>query len=318
LVRTLLIVAGALALARPLLVTPSRERGWERRISRLIVVDVSESARSGLLKARALAREETRSAAFAEQLETPDVARTLRGAAARLSRFPPSRREVVVISDFQEGTIQPSAVRHLQDGVGIRFVPVKPESASSRAGEARLPTILVGEDERSAADRAIRAVAAANGVRADLRDERVIVATHSAPGLDRLRERATAVDRSWMAEVVHHIEYAEGTTAAAIGDRLLIVTGHSPATFQFPLLLEAVYRGSSREHLAREAWLPIEDASALARLEREAVGVPPESTRNSPEDDARVFWVAAALLLGAEQWWRSRRPTSRAAEREAA
>jgi mannose/fructose-specific phosphotransferase system component IIA len=316
--RTLIIATVAAALARPLLITPSRERAWGRRMSRLIVVDVSESARRSLQNARAIAGEQAGTSAFSEIVETASVARTLPGAADRLARFPPSRREIVVISDFQEGTIDEASLRHLEQGTGVRLLSVHSVGPVLPPFAPRLPTILVRRGQQDAARRALRAVAAANGATADRRDERVVVAVRGAPGVEELTRGAVAVNRPWMAEVVHRIANSADIEVVAAGDRLVIVTGSSPESFAFPALLDAVYRGLSSEHAALEAFVPADNARELAALERDASGVPPDAVRHSTVHDARWFWIGAGVLLGLEQWWRARRVRREVAERMAA
>ena len=316
LVRTLVVAAAAAAIARPLLVTPGRMQTWERRVSRLIVVDASASARGGLEAARRAAAIEAAGAAASTVIETGNIGAAIRSAAAAMAAFPPSRREIVLISDFQEGTLDAALAADVPEAVGLRAVALSSAPPSTSGPPAPgVPDVLVSPRHAGAARRAVLAVAARNGVSPSPADSRVLVALRGFDELLTRRDRTTA---PWMADVIHQVNLTsrEHIDWAAVNGRLVIVADIAPESFAFPLLLEAAYRGLVDEHAMREAVLPRESKQAVDALQRVATAVPPEAVRHASVDDARWWWAVAAVLMGVEGWLRSRGPR-RAAVREA-
>lgn len=312
--RTAILAAAAVALAQPLVITAPRIRHWEQRVMRLVLVDRSESAVPALAAARTQANREAESAWASRVIETDAISRTVRQAGETLAAFPPGMREIVIVSDFQEGTIDRTTFQHLPAGVGVRLVRVGASSQAPAPPTPGIPEVVAPVEAHPAVRRAIDAVASANGVSPSARDARAIVAFRSAPKTGELTSRARPLTAPWMADVIHQIVAADSVpaearlfTAASLEDRLLIVTDVSPRSFAFPALLDAIHRGLSSEHAAREAWLPSEAAAKLAALERPAAGIPDDAFRNSAGSDARWFWAGVALLLGVETWLRSRR-----------
>jgi hypothetical protein len=130
-VRTAIVMLAVCAAAQPVWLTRSRLAAWNARTARAIVVDVSASMRvvgpDGRRPADAAdeaASAERRSAAYASRFDSEDLPRELARAAAWLRNSPPARREIVVISDAQQGAIEPSDLAGVPAGVGIRFIDV--------------------------------------------------------------------------------------------------------------------------------------------------------------------------------------------------
>jgi hypothetical protein len=305
-----------MAFARPLLITPSREHAWEGRVARVILVDRSESNQPLIEGARTLARREAEGAFVSRVVETADVAGAVRQVAGLFARLPPARRELVVVSDLQEAAVEPAAFEALPRGVGIRFVRSGTPSNARQPPPTGLPELLAPDAAAGAVTRALASVARANGLRTTARDARVVVGLRGVPRVEELHRRGRSVSAPWMADVARAIVEAGTRTSgglktelASIDGRLLVVADVDPRSFDFPVLLDAIVRGLRSQHALRESLLPGVDPRQLAALERPATGVPPGSVRWSAEDDARWFWVIAAILLGAEGWLRSRRPT---------
>ena len=61
-------------------------------------------------------------AGVTRRFETIDPAAGIRQAMAWLSRAPPASREIVVLSDFQEGSVTPDDVARVAPDTGLRFV----------------------------------------------------------------------------------------------------------------------------------------------------------------------------------------------------
>ena len=140
--RIALVVASVLAVARPILLTQSRLNAWNERIARAVVLDTSESmsraARGGPSAAEAAvaaATAEGRGAAYVRRVEDADLRSGLRRALAWVATAPPAQREVVVISDFQQGALGAADIARVPATVGLRFVRVgNAESARTMAG----------------------------------------------------------------------------------------------------------------------------------------------------------------------------------------
>jgi hypothetical protein len=129
-VRTAIVTAAVLALARPVLLTPARMASWNAVTSKAILVDTSDSMhRAGPAgRSSADAAEEAaaaeRQAAHAVRIDSDSLSRDVARAVAWLRDVPPSRREVVIISDAQRGAIDATALSAVPADVGIRFIEV--------------------------------------------------------------------------------------------------------------------------------------------------------------------------------------------------
>ncbi len=129
LLRMGIVAAAVIASARPLFLSPWRVSGWNARLARAIVVDTSASmtrpdaaGRTPLSVANAIADAEGRSAYTSYRVESPDLGEGLRRALRQLEHAPPARKEVVVLSDFQQGTVGNRSIATVPAGVGLRFV----------------------------------------------------------------------------------------------------------------------------------------------------------------------------------------------------
>ncbi len=130
LILRLAIVAFAVAAcAQPLFVTSWRLAGWNGRVARAIVIDSSPSmtltdgpGRVPADLAAEIARAEETSAFQATRLDAADVNEGLTRATRLLDAMPPARREIVVISDFQQQVLDPRALAAIPKEIGLRFV----------------------------------------------------------------------------------------------------------------------------------------------------------------------------------------------------
>jgi hypothetical protein len=121
LLRLLIVAAAVAAAARPVFVTRWRIGEWEARTSRAVVVDTSRGMASPDIAA-GLAQQEMAGAFHARRFDGADLRDTVDRAGQWIAGAPPSRREVVVISDFQRGSIDADALGALPEGVGVRLV----------------------------------------------------------------------------------------------------------------------------------------------------------------------------------------------------
>lgn len=163
LVRMAMLAAAVAALADPFWMTAARRAEWSERQARAIVVDTTPSVTSptgaggaggassvggagGAADAsRSLVERETESAFRAETFGTKNVTDGIRRAAAWLRTAPPARRELVVISDFQLGALDPASLRDIPPYVGIRLVRT-PGAPVTRTvdGQARTQNAAAG------------------------------------------------------------------------------------------------------------------------------------------------------------------------------
>lgn len=139
LLRMAIVAVAALAAAQPLLLSSSRVAGWNGRTARAIVLDASESmrmpragGRTALDEGEAAAAAEA-SAEFTFRVAHADLREGLVRAEAWLKTAPPARREIVVISDFQHGSLTAGPVESIQQGIGIRFVRTSGAGTPARA-----------------------------------------------------------------------------------------------------------------------------------------------------------------------------------------
>ena len=119
------------AIAGPILLTQSRLARWNAITARAIVVDSSASMAvpdaDGAVPARLAdeaAQAEARSAEYSVRIDAASVGHGLQQAIAWLSSAPPARREVVVITDAQPGTVDDASARRVPGAIGIRIVAV--------------------------------------------------------------------------------------------------------------------------------------------------------------------------------------------------
>ena len=136
LLRCGVIAAAALALAQPLWMSAARSRRATTP-ARAIIVDTSASmlrltsgGQRALEQARDLARRMVDSSREAMVLETGRPGVIIAGAASWLERRS-GLREVVIVSDFQEGAVQDGDLDALLPGIGLRPLRVSPVVAPS-------------------------------------------------------------------------------------------------------------------------------------------------------------------------------------------
>ncbi|HET9264079.1 MAG TPA: BatA domain-containing protein [Vicinamibacterales bacterium] len=153
-VRTAIVALAVLAAAQPIWLSSTRLAGWNGRVARAIVVDTSESMRRPRADGRTAA-EDAAAAAGAElrvgltwRIEHPDLGEGTRRAAAWLRSAPPARREIVVISDFQQGSVSKDVLDRVAADVGLRFSPV--QGVSERRSIEGVPLLIApGTNARS-------------------------------------------------------------------------------------------------------------------------------------------------------------------------
>ncbi|MEO7362186.1 MAG: BatA domain-containing protein, partial [Gemmatimonadaceae bacterium] len=139
LVRLGVLAAAIVALAQPLLMSAGRKQELNTSLARAIVVDTSRSmartvggAKTIADSALVLADQLSGEASASVILQTATVSSVMDGARAWLA-MQPGRAELVVISDFQTGTIDSATVVPVPANVGVRLVRVEGREAVSEA-----------------------------------------------------------------------------------------------------------------------------------------------------------------------------------------
>jgi Aerotolerance regulator N-terminal len=304
LVRVAIIGVAAFALARPLFVTPARRAGWEGRVARAVVVDVSASAAAGdgPARARRAADSETQPAFRSRVFDAVDLSSGILEGLRWLSGAPPARRELVLISDFQLGSVDEAALARIPESYGVRFVQIVPEGGANSVA----PNLTVEVRARDRDVRAVRAALEAAGQRprvAPVNDKAaasvvVVARGGSAP------PNVGPIQGAWMASVAAALP---GVSHGAVDDRTMVVMLDKPAdSFELPLALRAIRRA----FFEPRAWQELEPdhvaAETLVKWSRPPGPIDERAAAHADEDDGRWVWLAALGLIGVETWLRRR------------
>jgi hypothetical protein len=351
LLRLAIVAAAILAAARPLVMTPWRQARWNARVARAVVVDTSRSVPDPAVAAR-FADEQMRNVFAGRRVSTPDLADGVDRAVRWLRSAPPARREIVLISDFQRGSLDEAAVRRIPADVGVRLIRAGTQPGSRRVtlpriegwrggiwqatatidaigtrvswvrgdgvGAAAWITVMASPADAAVADRALRA-AVSQGVSAGDPSRRIVVRFAGAPPIV---PAPRAVTSPWMASAAlsDALRGVEPAVSVSERDGVLVVDAPIGASaFEAPAIVRAVIlavRPAAIADVEAEVeTLPDED---LARWRRDAA---PLATSAIPvaneggESDARWLWTLALILLAVEA--RVRRVRRRPAEQEA-
>ncbi len=150
LLRVAIFMAAVAALAQPLYRSDDRERAYASSLARVVVLDTSLSVRragtAALDSARRLATNLVAEADLGLVLETASPARMLDGASVWLA-MQQQRRELVVLSDFQRGTLDSASLARVPVETGVRLVRIS-------SGALQLPIAL----EHRVGDRLVRSL----------------------------------------------------------------------------------------------------------------------------------------------------------------
>jgi hypothetical protein len=161
-VRLAILAAAVAALAQPLVLTIPRRVAPYRSMVRAIILDTSASmlratpsdtgSRTAIEWARLEARREADAAGASVVLETAQPASALAGAAAWTDTRP-GPPSIVVISDFQRGTLDSSDVAGVPAHIGVRSrlaevakIPGPIEAATTQRGSAVTATVTPSAD----------------------------------------------------------------------------------------------------------------------------------------------------------------------------
>ena len=269
--RTGIVTAAVLALAQPIWLTPARLSSWNALTARAVLVDTSESMRRSTASGRSVAgaaeeaaSAEQRSAAHALRIDSAIPARDIGRAVAWLRAAPPAKRELVIVSDAQRGTLQARALANVPPDIGVRVVDVGEDLGTatiegfSRLGADRLSPrgqqiTLSGEATRLTAE-AISALPTSH--------IQLVMAARDAPDGEKLL-RAVAVAGAPMPPPDQGIVFefpASGQPTRATG------------AAAEPWMLKTILRLQQDQDLQRLARGAVEDESSRDTAETGAAG----------------------------------------------
>jgi hypothetical protein len=331
-VRLLIVLAAVAAAAAPVVVSRQRQRAWDERVARAVVITGDAS------RVRAIEEEAVQSAFRAATFSAAHPADALREAAEWLTQQPPAAREVVIIGDLPEGSLAARDFDVLPPHVGIRFLPgspsepasgvelegsaegadgavsryrltVTPTMTQTRAtytpdSRARVPplSIVAAPAEQPRADALLRAVLL-DGVVADAQQERAVrivftgaVAAPSALTSEANQARPRSDDHaSWIREVLTKIPEMRGELAGSeliVRVPMRVVDDRAPSAVA--RIVSLTYGDSYDRREPRQL-----SPAALAAWSRPAGGSPPDA-HPADEGDRRWLWGLALLLIGVE------------------
>jgi len=241
--RVLIFAVAAAALAQPLVLVASRRAAIDSRLARAIIVDTSASmqrptpsAAHAVDSARSAAKRLAGDAQTSISIETNTPSLAIGGAVAWLESQP-SRREIVIVSDFQTGALDSVAVAAIPTPIGLRAVPISTTgnvplerrnllrdasviahidvatnptvvswTLGARADSARSePRITLDATDRSLVE-ALMAGAKTLGVAAPIDSSLMVtVVFPSAADRDALMKRATRVSSQRLTEIVSRL-----------------------------------------------------------------------------------------------------------------
>lgn len=341
LLRLAMVAAAILAAAQPLILTPWRLARWNARVSRAVVVDSSRSVPAPDVASR-LADQEMANAFAAMRLHTPDLADGVDRAVRWLEATAPSRREIVVISDFQTGGFDDRIIAAIPDRVGLRLLragvladtrqvtapPVEGwrggiwqpsatiDAAGTRAswtrrgnapGIPRWISVVSALADAGAADRALRA-AVAIGVPPGDESRRVLVnftgATARLPPPEPVRSPWIAS----AARVLRHSDLLRGLDPPTILERegvMVVETPVAATDLAAPAIVRAVILAvRSGTIVDPEAETSAVPDASLTRWHRDPLPVTGPTNGVADESQARWLWALALLLLAVESYGR--------------
>jgi len=334
LLRLAILLLATAALAQPFVVGRTRRIVLERATpTRVILIDTSasmqRSTRNGaraIDEARTLATRAAEETAIATVLETARPAAQLAGAAEWLAtqRGP---HEIIIISDFQRGSLDSTDLAHVPTTTGIALValPIQADTAllstshrsanhettttqvTDSAGThaewqvqeiARIPAgvrVLAGAATQDYADAALDAVLGTM-----LRgDNRVTFVFPDHANRDALLRASRPLTQPWMGDVAARVIQDDPNTKAAssdAGELLLFLDAPANSAAAVDLMYNGLSVLQNRAHVLELEPEAIPDVQ-IAQWQR----APGRSGGDGDEgSDGRWLWLAALVLLGAE------------------
>lgn len=351
--RVAIFAAAVVALAQPLLLSADRRATIDSRLARAIIVDTSASMSRvtpgggrAVDSARGEAKRLGADAQTSVVIESDAPSAAVEGASAWLATQP-SRRELIVISDFQTGTVDSSVFAAVPSATGIRAVTIPIAATETQLrrqslvrGAAVVARLDVAQDPRSvtwtssgpldsasraqpritidAADRAgadaLSTAATIVGVVAPVDTSTLVTVVFAgAPDRDAIARRSTRVSSPRLLDVVARLGLDSLSAAEDPSmHRLFVFSNDSAKSIRSASLLARIREALSIAPSTAELDPSTIPGSVIASWQRAPSAVPTRETIDSANgpSDGRWVWLLVLLLLGAEAWLRRERTAS--------
>jgi hypothetical protein len=238
-VRLGIVALAVAALADPFLLNESRRAAWAQRTTRAIIVDTTPSV-DAAAASDAAAREQA-SAFEATTIKTADVRAGIAQGAAWLRTAAPAAREIVIVSDFQRGSLDESTLSALPSYAGVRFVRAgqstprrtvdgRPATTSLPNGQfaVRTPHVTVEGDRTqtqwAATAATVTTAATTTETKAGAGAPFAIAVTPTGLSIDALglRVETSEADRDASRAALDAV-LSEGVPAARPGERTIVI-----------------------------------------------------------------------------------------------
>jgi len=341
-----IIALAAFALAQPVWLSPARVDQLGRQIARAIVVDTSASmssaqtagGRAVLEAARAEAARIAADATASRVVETDSPSTTV-GAALIWLSTQPMRRELVVVSDFQTGTIARTDIDRVPANVGVQLVQIArtgPLAAEPRRQRESV-TLLSGSADHSGAEAARQAATSQGAPDRAPASRPVAILFQSYEVRDALLKDARAIDQTWMFDVIDRVSRdallrAESARlakpvsqiASALACRidgvetLMLVTSEPAASVAAAALIAAAARAAADDASIKEQSTEFLPADELRSWNRSpADRAPAGDGVGAQESYGRWIWMGVLGLIAVETLVRQRRRRDASTDQDA-
>jgi hypothetical protein len=340
LIRLGIVIVAATALARPVFLPVDRSQTFDQ-LARAVVVDTSNSMQRiavGGQTALAAARDRARAHAAESQvsvvMETASPADALAGAAEWL-RSKSGRRELILVSDFQRGTIVDTDVNRLPQDIGIMLDRVEavprtgPIVVQTRTGNAIANAATTLTDDRTSVEWQVQpassptpsivqlaartdsiasaaALSAALEVTAPPSDttRRIAVVYENYDGRAQLVKDARPIQTPWMGDVAAALEH-DGIWRMATGtihsrEHMLLFTNTPPGSLASAELMLAILQALPPAAPGTELEPQTVPIELLQRWQRPTARAVDVLNQDDGASDGRWLWLLALLLLVVE------------------
>lgn len=289
-------------------------------MSLAVVVDTSAGALgdAGPAAARAAAQ----SAASSTIVEAESLPAGITSATAWLARQT-GRREMLIVSDFQRGSLDAAAIAAVPAGVGLRFhvlpmfAPKRLDGFELRGERSRmvwpvppsgvpLPLAVKAGARQARADAMLSAVASLIiTAPVDATARRATIVLPSAPEYAPLAASAPPIDHPWMFEVMRPL-LNDGATRAhvtpmSVSGELTVLVDDEPDSV-LSAGIAASMLGALLQPLPWSEFEPETIAPETLRGWERAPSASPGA--NAGEAQGRWLWLAVLFLLVLETWMR--------------
>ena len=344
LLRIGIVACAALAAGRPFLLTDARRAAWSDRVARAVIVDTSASMGEAIDAAEITAAADGASPSMT--IEATDLGHGIARAVSWLAGAPPARREIVVLSDFQRGSLSPADLAAVPDAVGIRLVPVGAQPPStpglgilghegpltasvtplddatavsySRAPAMEGLEIVASPEQRASVDRLMQVVRAAGAMAPS--SEQPIVIRFGATGIAAADPTAPGWAIAAGARLLRAPEL-QGIDLGVSGrdGRLVVDVSAAPDSLEAALVVKAALDARVDPATLSEAEPQRLSDATRAAWSRDPGPADVSAWRQTDESDGRWLWALALLLLVIETFARRTLPSEvRAKESHAA